>query len=270
MSSDNKSAPQADLSGMSAVILCGGLGTRLREETEFKPKPMVQIGDQPILWHIMRIYRHFGVRHFVVCLGYRGDVIREYFLRYRMEQSDFQVDLSTGSLDVLKPHSREDWQVVLAETGYSTNTGGRALRALDYVKGNRFFLTYGDGLCDVDIAAVHAQHAASGKLATVTGVRPLARFGELQMTDGMVESFLEKPQIQSGWINGGFFVFERAAFDGFKGDELSLERDILEPLAERRQLAGYLHDGFWQCMDTYRESQLLNEMWRQGMAPWAY
>jgi glucose-1-phosphate cytidylyltransferase len=265
----DEAAIQAEIASMTAVILAGGLGTRLREETEFKPKPMVRIGTQPILWHIMRLYRKFGVKRFIVCLGYRGDVIRDYFLRHRLEQSDFEIDLASGDIDILSPNLSDDWKVVLAETGAATSTGGRVLRALPYVKGERFFLTYGDGLCDVDISEVYRYHRTSGKLATVTAVHPTARFGELDINDGVAEKFLEKPQIRQGWINGGFFVLERAALDGFSGDETNLENDVLETLSSRQQLAAFQHDGFWQCMDTFRETQMLNEMWTKGEAPWA-
>lgn len=260
---------QAEIASMTAMILAGGLGTRLREETEFKPKPMVRIGTQPILWHIMKLYRKFGVRRFIVCLGYRGDVIRDYFLRHRLEQSDFEVDLSTGDIDILSPNLSDDWKVVLAETGAATSTGGRVLRALPYITGERFFLTYGDGLCDVDIAAVYRYHREAGRLATVTAVHPTARFGELDIGNGLAEGFLEKPQVRQGWINGGFFVMERDAVAGFSGDEVNLETDILEKLSADQQLAAYQHSGFWQCMDTYRETQMLNEMWASGTAPWA-
>ena len=254
---------------MSVVILCGGLGTRLREETEFKPKPMVEIGHRPILWHIMKAYRHFGCRDFVLCLGYRGDVIRDYFLNYRRRNSDFTVDMSSGSVTTLSNGTDEDWRVTLVETGDDALTGLRIKRALKYVNGDSFFATYGDGVADVDIAALLAHHRSLNRLATVTAVRPSSRFGELGIDGDCVRSFREKPQVTEGWINGGFFVFEREAFAGMTdADNITLEQGVLEELAGRNHLAVYRHAGFWQCMDTYREMQLLNEMWASGRAPW--
>ena len=258
-----------DLGDMTAVILCGGLGTRLREETEFKPKPMVTIGDRPILWHIMKVYRHYGVRRFVLCLGYRGDVIRNYFLDYRRSNSDFAIDMSDGAVTLLDEHDREDWRVVLAETGAATQTGARIKRALRYVEGDRFLATYGDGVADIDVAALVAHHMAGKRLATVTAVHPSSRFGELGIDGGRVTSFREKPQVHEGWINGGFLVFERSAFDRV-GDspDVILETGLLEQLAREGELGVYRHQGFWQCMDTYREMQLLNELWQSDAPPW--
>lgn len=252
------------------VILCGGLGTRLREETEFKPKPMVEIGDKPILWHIMKHYHGAGSRNFVLCLGYKGDVIRDYFLNYRRYNSDFAVDFGAGSIETLSNGYDEDWRVVLAETGKDTLTGARIRKALRYVQGTTFFATYGDGLSDVDLAALLAHHRQSGKLATVTAVHPSSRYGELSIAEGVLKTFAEKPQTTAGWINGGFLVFEKAAFDRVRlgDDQVSLEKGVLESLAAENQLAVYQHPGFWQCMDTYREMQLLNEMWSKGNAPW--
>jgi glucose-1-phosphate cytidylyltransferase len=260
--------PPAPVS-LAAVILCGGQGTRLREETEFKPKPMVEIGGRPLLWHIMKHYRHFGVRDFVLCLGYRGDMIRDYFLNYRMRRSDFAVDLKSGDVEVLTPADQEDWRVVLAETGADTLTGSRVKQALRFVRGSSFFATYGDGLSDVDIGALLQHHRRSRRAATVTAVHPSSRYGELAIDKGLVRSFQEKPQVTEGWINGGFMVFEKRAFDSLKPDEnVPLETGVLESLAERQELAVYQHDGFWQCMDTYREMCLLNDMWASGRAPW--
>lgn len=255
--------------GLTAVILCGGQGTRLREETEFKPKPMVEIGGRPILWHIMKHYRHFGVRNFVLCLGYRGDMIRDYFLSYRMRQSDFAVDLQSGEVEMLTPADQEDWRVVLAETGADTQTGARIKRALRFVRGSTFFATYGDGLSDVDLGTLLMHHRRNRRAATVTAVHPSSRYGELAIDEGLVRSFQEKPQVTEGWINGGFMVLEKRAFDTLKAeDNLPLETGVLEALARRQELAVYQHDGFWQCMDTYREMCLLNEMWSSGRAPW--
>ncbi|MFZ5789682.1 MAG: glucose-1-phosphate cytidylyltransferase [Pseudomonadota bacterium] len=260
---------RAALGDITAVILCGGQGTRLREETEFKPKPMVEIGGRPILWHIMKLYRHFGVRNFVLCLGYRGDMIRDYFLNYRLRNSNFAVDLGSGAVETLTESEAEDWRVVLAETGAETQTALRLKRALRFVRGNSFFATYGDGLADVDLGALYLHHRRQRRAATVTAVHPSSRFGELAIGGGLVRSFREKPQVTEGWINGGFMVFEKRAFDAIgPEDNLPLEAGVLEMLAERQELAVYQHGGFWQCMDTYREMCLLNEMWAKGEAPW--
>jgi glucose-1-phosphate cytidylyltransferase len=252
------------------VLLCGGLGTRLREETEFKPKPMVEIGNKPILWHIMKHYHQAGSANFVLCLGYKGDVIRDYFLNYRRHNSDFAIDFGDGNIETLSNGFDEDWRVVLAETGKETLTGSRIRQALRYVRGDTFFATYGDGLSDVDLDALLAHHRQSGKLATVTAVHPASRYGELAIADGMVKTFAEKPQVTEGWINGGFLVFEKAAFDRVRLDDtsVSLEQGVLEYLAADNQLAVYQHPGFWQCMDTFREMQMLNELWSNGQAPW--
>jgi glucose-1-phosphate cytidylyltransferase len=254
---------------LPVVILCGGFGTRLREETEFKPKPMVEVGGKPILWHIMKTYRHYGCRDFVLCLGYRGDMIRDYFLNYRRRNSDFTVDMASGDVATLSNGCSEDWRVTLVETGADALTGLRIKRALKYVNGDSFFATYGDGLADVDVATLLEQHRRMGRLATVTAVHPSSRFGELAVEGDCVKTFREKPQVTDGWINGGFFVFEREAFDGTTdNDNISLEQGVLEVLAHREDLGVYRHAGFWQCMDTYREMQLLNEMWSSGRAPW--
>lgn len=252
------------------MILCGGLGTRLREETEFKPKPMVEIGNKPILWHIMKHYHGAGSANFILCLGYKGDVIRDYFLNYRRHNSDFAVDFGNGNIETLSHGFDEDWRVVLAETGKDTLTGSRIRRALQYVEGETFFATYGDGLADVDLDALLAHHRKSGKLATVTAVHPSSRYGELAIADGMVKTFAEKPQVANGWINGGFLVFEKTVFDRvpLEATDVSLEQGVLEFLAAENQLAVYQHPGFWQCMDTFREMQLLNELWASGQAPW--
>ena len=254
---------------LSVVILCGGLGTRLREETEFKPKPMVTIGGRPILWHIMKHYRHFDARNFVLCLGYRGDVIRDFFLNYPIYNTDFAVDLATGNVETLSNGCQEDWRVVLADTGEETLTGGRIRRALKYIQGDTFLATYGDGVSDIDIDRLLAHHRASGRLATVTAVRPSSRFGELSINGDVVTNFREKPQVDDGWINGGFFVFDKRAFERIGINEsVSLEEGVLETLAQEGQLGVYQHAGFWQSMDTFREMQLLNEMWDVDNAPW--
>ena len=254
---------------LGVVILCGGLGTRLREGTEFKPKPMVEIGDRPILWHIMKHYRHFDVQNFVLCLGYKGDVIRDYFLNYPLYNSDFAIDFASGNVETLANGAAEDWRVVLADTGADSLTGSRIKQALRYVEGDTFLATYGDGVANVDLDALLAQHRNSGKLATVTAVRPASRFGELGIDDGLVRNFREKPQVAEGWINGGFFVFEKRAFDLIEpAANVTLEEAVLERLAAQGQLSVYKHHGFWQSMDTYREMVLLNDMWSDDRAPW--
>jgi len=256
-------------SELDAVILCGGLGTRLREETEFKPKPMVEIGGRPILWHIMRRYHKFGVRRFVLCLGYKGDAIRDYFLNYRMRQGDVTVNLKSNAVEMHGVDAAEDWDVVLADTGDETMTGARIKRALPHLRGRHFFATYGDGVADVDIAALLAEHETGGRQATVTAVHPSSRYGEIDVAHDTVKTFAEKPQVNEGWINGGFFVFSKDAFaSASDAPDLVLETDILPPLVAKDQLTAYRHDGFWQCMDTYREMVALNQIWAHGNAPW--
>ncbi len=253
---------------MKVVILAGGLGTRLREETEFRPKPMVEIGGRPILWHIMKIYAAHGFSDFVICLGYKGDVIRDYFLNYQNRHCDFTVTLGCGQVEVHGSHSEDGWRVTLADTGEKTMTGGRIKRVEKYLSASTFVATYGDGVANVDLAALLAFHRSRGKLGTVTAVRPSSRYGELALEDGRVTLFREKPQVQEGWINGGFFVFEPGVFDFISSDDDPLETVLLPRLAERGELAVYQHQGFWQCMDTYREAQQLNAMWDAGAAPW--
>ncbi|MGD9650168.1 MAG: glucose-1-phosphate cytidylyltransferase [Dongiaceae bacterium] len=259
-----------DFSKIDAVIMCGGLGTRLREETEFKPKPMVEIGGKPILWHIMKHYYAFGVRNFILCLGYKGEAIRDYFLNYHYRNSDFAIDFASGQVETLTNTYREDWRIVLVETGKETLTGSRIKRALKYVRGNTFFATYGDGVSNVDLKNLLITHRRANKLGTVTAVRPSGRFGELGITEGMVHSFAEKPQVTAGWINGGFLALEKQAFERVPEDsiDISLENGVLEHLAKEDALAVYEHGGFWQCMDTYREMELLNSLWTKGQAPW--
>ena len=257
------------IADLSTIVLCGGLGTRLREETEFKPKPMVTIGGRPILWHIMKHYRHFGVRDFVLCLGYRGEAIRDYFLNYSLYNSDFAIDFHSGEVETLSDGCAEDWRVVLAETGDTSLTGTRIRRALKYSANDTFLATYGDGVSDVDLDALLVHHKRCGKLATVTAVRPSSRFGEISIREGLVNRFHEKPQASEGWINGGYFVFDKRALDRVRlDDNVSLEEAVLETLAAEGELAVYEHRGFWQSMDTFREMQLLNEMWEYDRAPW--
>jgi glucose-1-phosphate cytidylyltransferase len=253
---------------LPAVILAGGLGTRLREETEIRPKPMVEIGGHPVLWHIMKIYAAHGVTEFVICLGYKGEMIKDFFLDYRSRQGGISVDLATGRSTMHDPDAGESWTVHLLETGYQTMTGGRVKRAAEFLGDRAFFLTYGDGVADIDVGAVLAHHRAGGRLATVTAVRPPARFGGLSLAEGAVKSFDEKPQIGEGWINGGYMVFEPGVAARIEDDATILERGPLEGLASDGQLSAYEHEGFWQCMDTVRELTLLREMWDGGAAPW--
>ena len=256
---------------LDAVILCGGQGTRLREETEVKPKAMVEIGGRPILWHIMSSYARFGIRNFILCLGYKGDVIRDYFLNYRHNRSDLIIDLKPGSVTTADNIPVEDWRVVLTDTGETTQTGARLRAATKYLRHPLFFATYGDGVANVDLHKLYRRHLEVGRAATVTAVHPTARFGEIAVDAQRVTVFHEKPQVTDGWVNGGFFVFERGVFDqyGDQGDDLSLEQHVLPDLAQRDQLGAYHHDGFWQCMDTYRDMLLLNELDRSGRPPWA-
>lgn len=254
---------------MQAVILCGGKGTRLREETEFIPKPLVKIGEKPILWHIMKIYASYGISDFVLCLGYKGQLIREYFYNYDLNNTDVLLELGSKAVTVLGDgHEEKGWRICLADTGQETLTGGRLKRAGKYLDDQRFMLTYGDGVADVDLGRLQRFHEEHGKLATVTAVRPSSRFGELAIANNRVTTFQEKPQVHEGWINGGFFVFEKEVLNLLGGDEDTLEQGLLSRLAERDELAVYLHDGFWQCMDTYREMEILTEMWRNNSAPW--
>lgn len=253
---------------MKVIILAGGFGTRLSEYTGTIPKPMVPIGGKPMLWHIMKTYASHGYKDFVVALGYKADVIKEYFLNYRALNSDFSVNLGSGTVT---PHLRDDvdWTVSLFDTGEQTMTGGRVKRLRDFIGNERCMLTYGDGLADIDLNALEAFHVSHGKMITVSSVRPAARFGELELDVDRVVSFQEKPQLQEGWINGGFFVFEPAFFDLIDGDATMLEREPLERAAAAGELMAYRHEGFWHCMDTKRDNDLLQSMWLKGAAPWA-
>lgn len=253
---------------MKVVILAGGLGTRLAEETEVKPKPMVEIGGRPILWHIMKLYAHHGFKEFFVALGYKGDVIKRYFVDYQRLSRDLVVDLATGDMKSDGEES-EDWVVHLLNTGMQTHTGGRVKRLEPWLRdGGTFMVTYGDGVSDIDLTDLLRFHREQGKVATVTAVRPPARFGGLIFDGPLVAEFTEKPQIGEGWINGGFLVFEPEVFDYLSGDRSSLEADAMERLAADRQLAAYRHGGFWQCMDTLRDKILLETLWRDGEAAW--
>jgi len=249
------------------VILCGGLGTRLREETEYRPKPLVEIGGRPILWHIMKIYSHYGFRDFILCLGYRGNMIKEYFLNYEAMNNDFTICLgSRQQLVYHGAHEEQDFRVTLADTGAETGTGGRVKRVERYITGDTFMVTYGDGVGDIDISRLVAFHRSHGRLATVTTVRPLSRYGVLDLNGSdEVVRFREKPQVD-GWISAGFFVFNRGVFDYLDPNGM-LEQEPLERLAADRQIMAFRHEGFWHSMDTYRDFTLLNELWVKG-APW--
>ena len=252
---------------MKVAILAGGLGTRLQEETMVKPKPMVEIGGKPLLWHILCGYASYGFREFVVALGYRGEVIKNYFLNYRQQTSSLSICLGTGEVEV-HDGPREDWLVHLLDTGVETQTGGRIRRVLQFIGNETFLLTYGDGVSNVDIEALLQFHRSHGRLATVTGVRPPSRFGGLWLQGDLVTHFEEKPQITEGWINGGFFVLEPGVADYLGGDDVLWEREPMERLAKDQQLAAYRHEGFWQCMDTLRDVRLLESLWQSGEAPW--
>lgn len=258
----------ASIKHVKAVILAGGLGTRLAEETSLRPKPMVEIGGKPILWHIMNIYSHYEVNEFVLALGYMGEYIKEYFLNFYAKNNDITVDLSSGRTTVHQG-KLPSWKVHLADTGASTQTGGRVKRLERWLQNDQtFMLTYGDGVSNVDIGELLRFHRAHGKLATMTAVRPPSRFGEVDLNGDAITHFNEKPQTGEGWINGGFFVMEREVLDYIEGDNTYLERDPLERLAAEGQLMAFRHPGFWQPMDTLREKRLLEELWQSGKAPW--
>lgn len=252
---------------MKAVILAGGLGSRLAEETSTRPKPMVEIGGKPMLWHILKIYAAHGVHEFIVCLGYKGYVIKEYFANYFLHMSDVTFDLGKNQMEVHHA-SAEPWKVTLVETGENTMTGGRLKRIGHYLGDDDFCMTYGDGVSNVDVSALLAFHRKQGKLATVTATRPPGRFGALDIQGDMIASFREKPDGDGGWINGGFFVLSPKVLEYIADDASIWEREPLQRLAADRQLAAFRHDGFWQPMDTVRDKLLLEELWASGMAPW--
>jgi len=252
---------------MNVVILAGGLGTRLAEETEIKPKPMVEVGEHPIVWHIMKSYAHYGFTDFFLALGYKGEIIKRYFLDHYSLGGSLRVNLASGRIEDLEKET-EDWVVNLMDTGQNTQTGGRIKRLGPHLRGGTFMVTYGDGLCDVNIQKVLEFHKSHGKIATITAVRPPARFGGLVFEGDLVREFSEKPQIGEGWINGGYFVFEPQLFDYLDGDDTLLELTPLERLAQESQLVAYRHEGFWQCMDTLREKKILENLWQSGQAPW--
>lgn len=257
------------VSSMKVVILCGGLGTRLREETEYRPKPMVPVGDRPILWHIMKLYAHHGHKDFILCLGYKGEIIKDYFRNYHWNTSDVTLKLGRNpQITYHNNHAEEDWTVTLLDTGAETQTGGRLRRALAHVPDDTFLFTYGDGLCNSDINATIRFHQNHGKLATVTAVQPAGRFGELVLDRHAITGFHEKPERESVFINGGFFVLNRRVGDYLDGDACVFERAPLESLSQAGELQAFKHYDFWQCMDTYREQQLLEKLYLSGQAPW--
>ncbi|MBR3633606.1 MAG: glucose-1-phosphate cytidylyltransferase [Bacteroidaceae bacterium] len=254
---------------MKTIILAGGFGTRLSEYTKLIPKPMVEIGGKPIIWHIMNHYARHGYKDFVVALGYKGEVIKNYFLQYYAQNNDFTIDLSNGAVNYINEYTR-DWRVTLVDTGAGSMTGGRVLRLKNIIGNEDFMLTYGDAVSNVDISQLVQRYKQAGKLAMVTAVHPTARFGELQVDeDDFVRSFKEKPQVNQGWINGGFFVLSPKVFDYIENDYTTFEAEPLERLAAEGQLKTYRHEGFWQCMDTARDRDMLNKMWDEGNAPWA-
>jgi glucose-1-phosphate cytidylyltransferase len=252
---------------MKVAILAGGFGSRLAEETEVKPKPMVEIGGRPILWHIMMHYAHFGFKDFAIALGYKGEVIKKYMVDYCSLHSNLTVNLKNGQVTV-HDGPKQDWTVELIDTGMRTQTGGRIKRLAPHLDGETFMLTWGDGLSDVDLQRLLDFHRSHGRLATVTAVRPPARYGYMKFDGDIVVEFAEKPQIGEGWINGAFFVLEPDVFDYIEGDDTVWEREPLERLAEDGQLMAFRHESFWQCMDTLREKYLLESLWQSGRAPW--
>lgn len=254
---------------MQVVILCGGRGTRLGRESEVRPKPLVNLGERPILWHIMKHYATYGHQDFVLCLGYLGDLIKDYFLHYDSRQNDFTVELGKRSGVTAHSAHEEDWKVTLADTGRDAYTGARLKNVERYITDSTFMMTYGDGVSDIDLNALLRFHREHGKIATVSAVRPPARFGEMTFSGGRVRVFSEKPQTSAGMINGGFLVFEKRVFDYIPEDpRFSLESDLLSSITEAGELMAYRHDGFWQCMDTVRELNILSDLWESGEAPW--
>lgn len=254
---------------MKVVILAGGFGTRISEESVFKPKPMIEINGDPILWHIMKYYSFYGFNEFIICLGYKGGLIKEFFANYYMLMSDITFDFTQQGKQITHLNVAEPWKVTLADTGLDTMTGGRIKRVKDYIDDETFMLTYGDSVCDVDLNSLFKFHKSKNKLCTITAIRPQGRFGGLGINDNnIIESFREKDPKDSGWINGGFMVIEPKVLEYIKGDETIFEKDPLETLANENQLSAYKHSGFWQCMDTLRDKILLEELLEKGKAPW--
>lgn len=258
------------MKNIKVVILCGGRGTRMQEESGIRPKPLIEIGHRPILWHIMKRYAHYGFKDFIICLGYKGELIKDYFLNYEAMHNDFTIKLGKkNTVSFHKSHLEKGWRVTLVDTGKEAQTGSRIKKIEKYIDGDTFMVTYGDGVGDIDIAKLLRYHKRHNKIGTITGVHPSSRFGELIIKDGRVKEFNEKPQIKEGFISGGFFVFNRKFFNYLtKDDNCYLEYEPLETLAKNNQLSAYLHEGFWQCMDTQRELDILNDLWRNKNAPW--
>ena len=252
---------------MKAVILAGGLGTRISEETYLKPKPMVEIGGKPILWHIMKIYSHYGINEFIICLGYKGYIIKEYFANYFLHMSDVTFDMSNNSMEVHQQHT-EPWKVTLVDTGSESMTGGRLKRVAPFLNNKPFCFTYGDGVSDVNLHKLIAHHNQQGALATMTAIQPPGRYGSLDISDGYIKRFQEKPKGDGAWINGGFFVLEPGVIEYIQGDDTSWEGEPLACLAREGRLCAFRHDGFWQAMDTLRDKVKLEELWQSGAAPW--
>lgn len=255
---------------MKVVILCGGMGTRLRGETEYKPKPMVEIGAKPILWHIMKIYAHYGFKDFILCLGYKGEMIKEYFYNYEILNNDFTIELGDNkNIEIHSNHTEEGWRVTLADTGDKALKGARLKRVEKYIDSDQFMVTYGDGIANIGIDALLAFHNSHEELATVTGINPASRFGELKIKGNQVERFSEKPKTSSGLINGGFFVFRKGIFNYLSADDnCDLEIGALEKVANEGHLMVYKHTGFWACMDTIRDMDYLNKLWNENRAEW--
>ena len=254
---------------MKVVIFCGGLGTRLREETEYRPKPMVPVGDRPILWHIMKTYAQHGHKEFILCLGYKGEVIKDYFRNYHWNTSDVTIRLGRlENIEYHNTHDEEDWSVTMIDTGQTTQTGGRLKRVLPYIADDTFLLTYGDGLTNSDINASIEFHRLHKPIITVTAVQPAGRFGDLTLQGPQITAFTEKPEQEAAYINGGFFVVDKRIGDYLAGDSTVLENEPMNTLVREGQICAYQHPGFWQCMDTYREQQMLSGMWQTGKAPW--
>jgi len=252
---------------MKVGILAGGFGTRLSEETTLKPKPMVEIGGRPIIWHIMKGYAHYGFNEFVIALGYKGEIIKDYFINYHLRSSSLSVKLSHGEV-IVHDGEREDWVVHLLDTGLNTNTGGRVRRIAQFIGNESFMLTYGDGVSNIDLVKLLAFHQNHGKLATVTAVRPPARFGAISFAGDQITHFMEKHQVSEGWVNGGFFVLEPGIMEYTHDDLTSWESESMDRLAHNEQLMAYRHEAFWQCMDTMRDVNLLESLWESGNAPW--
>lgn len=254
---------------MKVVILAGGLGTRISEESHLKPKPMIEVGERPILWHIMKIYSYYGFNEFIICLGYKGYSIKEYFAHYFLHESDITFDFRNENERIIHQHSAEPWKVTLVNTGIETMTGGRVKRIQPYVGDDTFMLTYGDGVADVNIKELVAYHKTHGKLATITSTQPSGKFGALSLSENnLVHGFLEKPKGDGAWINAGFFVMEPKVFDYIADDRTVLEKEPLENLASDEELVAYMHNGFWQPMDTLRDKNHLEELWKSGNAQW--